>query len=101
MTAARTVDAIIDAVERAAELPDGALREMHRRTHDVSLARHVACYIGRRETRLSLKKIARSFGSDDHKLTLHGFGKASSGLAQNDPAVVKLIRAVAPELLSR
>ena len=98
MTAARTVPEIIAAVEAAAELPDGALVDMKRRTHDVSLARHVACYVAKRETHLSFKKIAMAFGSNDHKLILWGFNHIAIHVAKHDDAVVALINEVAPNL---
>ena len=97
----RTVSEIIAAAECVLGLPRGACAERERRTHDVSLARHLAYYIARRETRLSFARIAQETGALDHKAILYGFNRISCALAERDDGVIDLVRKIAPELARR
>lgn len=76
----RTIDQIIAAVAEASGVAEAVIRDLGQRTHDISLARHVAMYVARIETHQSFQKIARAFGTDDHTLTMHGFNRVSVDL---------------------
>ncbi len=95
----RTIDQIIAAAAEASGVAEAVIRDLDQRTHDISLARHVAMYVARIETHQSFQKIARAFGTDDHTLTMHGFNRVSCDLRperfprqrqqSNDEAVAK------------
>ena len=87
---ARGANEIIAAVEQLAGLPAGILKDKKNRTHDVSLARHVACYVIRKETAMSFERIARAFGNSDHKFVIWGFNRVSIALIQHEPLVTAL-----------
>jgi len=79
----RTIPEIILAAEKAVEIPLGRTFDMQCRTHEVSLARHVAVYVAKKETFFSFAKIAEAFGSYDHKFAMNGFNRVSKDLANN------------------
>jgi chromosomal replication initiation ATPase DnaA len=87
----RSIDQIIAAVEAAARVPQGSTRDTSCRVYEISLARHIACYIARKETHLSFKRIATAFGTDDHKIGLYAFNKISIALLNRDPHVIRVV----------
>ena len=99
----RTVEKIIDDVEAAIGVPAGTLRDSTCRTREVSLARHVAYYVARRETKLSFAKIALAAGARDHKAVLYGFNRVSiavsRGAGGDEPRTRLLIMKVAPGMI--
>lgn len=86
----RTLEQIVDAVERAVGLPKNATLDPDRRTRDVSLARHVIFYLARKETKLSFVSIAAHFHFD-HKSVMYGFNRVSCELAKGLPETVRIL----------
>lgn len=96
----RTIAEIVAAAEAEMKLPPGLVADaLRHRTHEVCLARHVAYYVARKETRWSFALIAEAIlGRKDHKAVMHGFNRVSVALKTGDREVVELVNAVAPDL---
>lgn len=58
--------------------------EGDRRTKAIALPRHVAMYLLREETGLSLPKIGQKLGGRDHTTVLYGYEKISRHIEEND-----------------
>lgn len=101
MTTPRSLLSIVAEVEKAAGLPFGVIEDLSLRTGDVSMARHVAYYVGRRETRLSFQRIADEIGSGDHRGIMYGFNRVSCALADGQQWAIGLVGKVAPAFLDR
>jgi chromosomal replication initiator protein len=55
-----------------------------RRTKDVALARQVAMYLAREETKASLPQIGAALGNRDHTTIMHGYDKIALQIEQDD-----------------
>lgn len=86
----RSVEQIILATAKAAGISPVVMRQMTCRTADVSLARAIAVYIAKKETKLGFRMLAEMFGYFDHKGALHAFNKASCKLAAGDVQALAL-----------
>ncbi len=70
------------------------------RTPNIALPRHVAMYISRQITDLSLPQIAREFKRKDHTTVLSATGKISKLLA-SDPGLATSVEQSVSEIISR
>ena len=77
-----TIGAIIAKVSELFEVP-GNLLTSKRRTQDVVIGRHVAMYLARTLTNLSLKAIGAEFGGRDHSTVIHGVSIVRDALRKN------------------
>ncbi len=68
-----------------------------KRTKPLTLPRHVAMYLCRRLTKLSLIDIGRDFGKKDHTTVMHACDKIEEAI-QNDPGFEKTIEQLIKEI---
>ena len=68
-----------------------------RRHKDIIVPRHIAFYLCRKLTLLSLPDIARRFGGRDHTTAMHAVAKITH-LLERDPGVAAAIEAIRKEL---
>lgn len=68
-----------------------------KRTKPLTLPRHVAMYLCRRLTKLSLIDIGRDFGKKDHTTVMHACDKIEEAI-QNDPAFERTIEQLIKEI---
>ncbi|MGB9596598.1 MAG: chromosomal replication initiator protein DnaA, partial [Candidatus Poribacteria bacterium] len=68
-----------------------------KRTKPLTLPRHVAMYLCRRLTKLSLIDIGRDFGKKDHTTVMHACDKIEEAI-QNDPVFEKTIDQLIKEI---
>jgi chromosomal replication initiator protein len=78
-----TVDQIISAVAKFYRLREEILTGRGR-SKEVAAARQMAMYLAREETGASLPQIGEVLGGRDHTTILHGWGKISTQIEQND-----------------
>jgi len=78
-----TVDQIVDAVAEFYEFAAEDLRGP-RRTKHLALARQVAMYLSRQETKASLLSIGRALGNRDHTTIMHGHDKIALQIEQDE-----------------
>lgn len=90
MSEPRTIEQIIEDVAKAAGISFAVIYQPFCRTPEISLARHVAVYMAKKETKLSFKYIARKIGFADHKGAINAFNRVSCDLAARREATVKL-----------
>ncbi|MEK7868448.1 MAG: chromosomal replication initiator protein DnaA, partial [Candidatus Omnitrophota bacterium] len=71
--------------KKVAEYFDIKLSDMKtkKRTRQVAYPRHVAMYLAREMTDLTLPEIGEHFGGRDHSTVIHAFGKIDSDLKKN------------------
>jgi len=86
---------VADIISAAAEHFGFSAHEIvsHRRQIEVIRARHVAMYLAREMTPMSLPDIGRRFGGRDHTTILHAVIKIGRE-ASSDPAVASEVEAV-------
>jgi chromosomal replication initiator protein len=77
-----TIAAIIAKVSELFDVP-GNILISKRRTQEVVIGRHVAMYLARTLTNLSLKAIGAEFGGRDHSTVIHGVSIVRSALRKN------------------
>ncbi|HGE72488.1 TPA: hypothetical protein ENX78_16725 [Candidatus Poribacteria bacterium] len=68
-----------------------------KRTKPLTLPRHVAMYLCRRLTKLSLIDIGRDFGKKDHTTVMHACDKIEEAI-QNDPGFERTIEQLIKEI---
>lgn len=87
----RSVEQIIEDVARAASISFTRIYEMNERSAEITLARHVAAYIARKETKLGFRRIAQIIGFSDHKGAVHAFNRVSCDIASGNEAIRALV----------
>lgn len=90
-TEPRSVEQIIEDVAHAASISFMRIYEMNERSYEISLARHVAVYIARKEAKLGFRRIAQVIGFSDHKGAFHAFNRVSYDIARGDEATRALV----------
>lgn len=85
-----TLAQIEELSEKLCGLPKGALRSTSL-TRDVSLGRHIYCYLARKETKLAFKVISLGIGLKDHKSAIYGFNRISIGMCTGDVEILTAI----------
>ncbi len=78
-----TVEQIIEAVAEFYGFEQEELQGS-RRTKDVALARQVAMYLCREETKASLQQIGTSLGDRDHTTIMHGHDKVAINIEEDE-----------------
>ncbi|TKJ29252.1 MAG: chromosomal replication initiation protein DnaA [Chloroflexi bacterium B3_Chlor] len=78
-----TVDQIVEAVARFYDFQEDDLRGS-RRTKHLALARQVAMYLSREETKTSLLQVGAALGNRDHTTVLHGHDKIARQIEEDE-----------------
>ena len=78
-----TIDSIQDVVSSYFNLRVEDLKSQ-RRTRNVAYPRHIAMYLSRKLTDMSLPKIGEEFGGRDHTTVIHAYEKISENLKTDD-----------------
>jgi len=78
-----TVDEIIEAVALFYDFQEDDLRGS-RRTKHLALARQVAMYLSREETKTSLLQVGAALGNRDHTTVLHGHDKIARQIEEDE-----------------
>ncbi|MGB3905558.1 MAG: chromosomal replication initiator protein DnaA [Anaerolineae bacterium] len=78
-----TVDQIVEAVARFYDFQEDDLRGS-RRTKHLALARQVAMYLSREETKTSLVQVGAALGNRDHTTVLHGHDKIARQIEEDE-----------------
>lgn len=65
-----------------------------RQPQDVALARHIFFYVARNHTGLSLRRIGRLAGKDDHSTTMNGYSRILAALHRQDPEITTDVAAI-------
>jgi len=78
-----TVDEIIEAVARFYDFQEDDLRGS-RRTKHLALARQVAMYLSREETKTSLLQVGAALGNRDHTTVMHGHDKIARQIEEDE-----------------
>ncbi len=78
-----TVDAIQKAVASYFKIKPSDLKSS-RRTKAIALPRHIAMYLSRQMTTLSVVDIGRDFGGRDHSTVLHAYRKIEEALREDN-----------------
>jgi chromosomal replication initiator protein len=78
-----TIDEIVAVVADFYRFQDDELRGS-RRTKDLALARQVAMYLSREETKSSLAQIGSVLGNRDHTTIIHGHDKIARQIEEDD-----------------
>jgi len=84
-----TIDQVLDIVAAYFGLRVDDLKGP-RRTKKIAFARHIAMYLARDLTDMSLPRIGQSLGGRDHSTILHGYGKIA-GLFEKDDSIRRQI----------
>lgn len=93
-----TIDQILDIVAAYFGLRVDDLKGP-RRTKKIAFARHIAMYLARDLTDMSLPRIGQSLGGRDHSTILHGYGKIA-GLFEKDDSIRRQILEIKNRLYS-
>ena len=78
-----TVDEIIEAVAGFYDFQEDDLRGS-RRTKHLALARQVAMYLSREETKTSLLQVGAALGNRDHTTVMHGHDKIARQIEEDE-----------------
>lgn len=78
-----TVDEIIEAVAGFYDFQEDDLRGS-RRTKHLALARQVAMYLSREETKTSLVQVGAALGNRDHTTVMHGHDKIARQIEEDE-----------------
>lgn len=78
-----TVDEIVEAVARFYDFQEDDLRGS-RRTKHLALARQVAMYLSREETKTSLLQVGAALGNRDHTTVMHGHDKIARQIEEDE-----------------
>lgn len=78
-----TVDEIIEAVALFYDFQEDDLRGS-RRTKHLALARQVAMYLSREETKTSLLQVGAALGNRDHTTVMHGHDKIARQIEEDE-----------------
>ena len=71
-----------------------------RRTNDIIAARHIAFYLCRQLTEMSLPNIGRMCGGKDHTTVLHGANKVERKVRAGDAEVIEAIDKIREAILA-
>jgi len=93
-----TIDQVLDIVAAYFGLRVDDLKGP-RRTKKIASARHIAMYLARDLTDMSLPQIGRSLGGRDHSTILHGYAKIA-GLFEKDDSIRRQILEIKNRLYS-
>jgi len=93
-----TIDQILDIVAAYFGLRVDDLKGP-RRTKKIAFARHIAMYLARDLTDMSLPRIGQSLGGRDHSTILYGYGKIA-GLFEKDDSIRRQILEIKNRLYS-
>jgi chromosomal replication initiator protein len=93
-----TIDQVLDIVAAYFGLRVDDLKGP-RRTKKIAFARHIAMYLARDLTDMSLPRIGQSLGGRDHTTILYGYGKIA-GLFEKDDSIRRQILEIKNRLYS-
>jgi len=93
-----TIDQVLDIVAAYFGLRVDDLKGP-RRTKKIAFARHIAMYLARDLTDMSLPRIGQSLGGRDHSTILYGYGKIA-GLFEKDDSIRRQILEIKNRLYS-
>lgn len=89
---------VIELVSEETGIPESKMCGP-RQTKDVTAARRVAMYVGRKVTRLPLAEIGKYFGNRDHSTVLHACRRCAKEL-QEDEVFGKQVERIAEEAVA-